>query len=70
MDEVAGREGCWERPPLLTYVARRQGDVDVEGLQLGEAGGLEEDDGIAEDGIAAEDLGRPDDAVLCCVEKG
>jgi len=48
-------------------VACREGDVDVEGLGLAEAGGLEEDDRVAEDGVAAEDLGGPDDAVLSLV---
>lgn len=45
-------------------VARGERDVEVEGLDLGEAGGLEEDDRVAENGVAAEDLGGPDDAVL------
>jgi hypothetical protein len=33
-------------------VAGGEGDIDVEGLEFGEAGGFEEDDGVAEDGIA------------------
>lgn len=49
-------------------VAGGEGDVDVEGLDLAEAGGLEEDDRVAEDSVAAENLGGPDDTVLlrCC----
>ena len=49
------------------YVAGGEGDVEVEGLDLGESSGLEEDNGVAENGVAAEDLRGPDNAVLDAV---
>lgn len=45
-------------------VACREGDVHVEGLKLGEACCFEEGNGVAEDGIATQDLGCPDDTIL------
>ena len=45
-------------------VAGRQRDVDVEGLDFGEAGSFEEYDTVAEDGITTKDLRCPDNAIL------
>jgi hypothetical protein len=45
-------------------VACRKGDVDIEGLQFAKPSGFEKDDRVTEDGIAAEGLSRPDDAIL------
>lgn len=55
-----------EEPTAYTAddVAGRKRNVDVEGLEFGETGSFEEDDGVAEDGVSAEDLGGPYYAVL------
>lgn len=45
-------------------VAGRERDVDVEGLELSEAGRLQEDNRVTKDSVTAEDLSGPDDAVL------
>lgn len=45
-------------------IASRQGDVEVEGLNLRPARGLEEGNGISHQSIAAHDLGDPDNAIL------
>lgn len=39
-------------------------NVDVEGLEFGEASSLEEDNGESENGIAAKNLSGPDDGIL------
>lgn len=57
----------WEEEPTddaADNVACGKGDVKVEGLDLREAGRLEENDGVTENGVAAKDLSCPDDAVL------
>ena len=45
-------------------VASRESDVNVEGLELGEAGSFQEDHRIAQNCVAAKDLSSPDDAIL------
>jgi hypothetical protein len=45
-------------------VACRKGDVDIECLQFRKSSSFEKDDRVAEDGIAAEGLSRPDDTIL------
>lgn len=45
-------------------VACGKGDVDIEGLQLRKPSRFEKNDRVPEDGIAAEGLSRPDDAIL------
>jgi hypothetical protein len=45
-------------------VACRKGDVDVKRLDLRKPCRFEKDNRVAEEGVAAEDLGGPDDAVL------
>jgi hypothetical protein len=45
-------------------VACGKGNVDVKRLEFRKARRFEKDDRVAEDGIAAEDLGGPNDAVL------
>lgn len=46
-------------------VASSERDVEVEGLKLTKPCALEEDDRVLEDCVTAENLGGPDDAVLC-----
>lgn len=64
-------DGCsadvWEKKPAdytTDDIACREGDVHVEGLDLGEACCFEEGHGIAENCIATKNLGCPYDAVL------
>lgn len=45
-------------------VACRKGDVDVKRLDLRKPCCFEKDNRVAEEGVAAEDLGSPDDAIL------
>ena len=45
-------------------VASGQRNVDVEGLKFRETRLLEEFHGVAEDGIATQNLSRPDNAIL------
>ena len=45
-------------------VASGKRDVEVERLDFGETSCLEEDDGVGDQGVAAEDLSGPDDTVL------
>ena len=45
-------------------VACRKRNIDVERLEFRKARSFEKDDRVAKDGVAAEDLGGPDDAVL------
>ena len=46
-------------------VASRKRDIDVKSLELGKARSFEKDNRVAEDGVPAEDLGGPDNAILC-----
>ncbi len=46
-----------------------ESDVDIESLESGKAGGFKKHDGVAKNGIAAEDLSCPDDAVLITEEE-
>lgn len=45
-------------------VACGKGDVDVERLDFRKTRSAEKEDRVAKDGIAAKDLGGPDNAVL------
>jgi len=45
-------------------IASGEGNVDVEGLHIGESGALEENDRVSENRVTTQDLGRPHDAVL------
>jgi len=45
-------------------VASGEGDVDIKGLKLRKARRFEEDDRVAKDGVAAKNLGGPNDTVL------
>ena len=45
-------------------VTSRQGDIDVKCLQFSQPCRLEENDRVAKNGIATEDLSSPDYAIL------
>ena len=45
-------------------VACRKGNIDVERLEFRKSRCFEKDNRVAKDGVAAEYLGGPDDAVL------
>ena len=57
----------WEEEPAddaANDIACRQRNVDVKGLELAEACPFQKDDRVPEDCIAAENLSRPNNAVL------
>ena len=62
-----GSAKMWKQEPAnyaTNDIASGQRYIDIEGLEFGEASSFEKDHRVTQDGVTAEDLSSPDDAVL------